>query len=154
MEVPKTVYRAPWMGGALALGAGVGSAFLTSYDTDQWEKNPANTSGTPVPPLGFGTDRNLWLGLGLTAAGLLGHAVEWPHPDVTTGLFNPGVLLLGQRVTLGLAQRGNAGYIQPAPTSAAGTARVAGPAANHGLPAGRQHVGAAPYREVSIPGIL
>lgn len=157
MEVPKTVYRAPWMQGALGLGAGVGSAFLASYDIDEWEKNPKNVDGTPTPPLGFGTDHNLWLGLGLVGVGVLGHAVEWPHPDVTNGLAIPGIFLLGQRVTLGLAQRGNAGYVKSATTTTttttAGTARVAPPAARNGIPAGRVAT-AAPYREVSVPGIL
>ncbi len=144
------MYRPPVIQGLIGAAAGVGSGLLRSYDTDEWEKNPKNTKGTPVPPLDFGTNHTLWEGLGLLALGVGATAFGWPHRDAADGLVVAGALLTGQEVTTGLAQGNNPGYITP--VAAAVAAQVGGQSQNaHRV---QPPMAVAAYRELSATGLI
>ena len=142
------MYRPPVIQGLIGAAAGVGSGLLRSFDTDEWEKNPKNTKGTPVPPLDFGTNHTLWEGLGLLVLGVGATAFGWPHRDAADGLVVAGSLLTGQEIATGVAQGGNPGYIS-APVANAG-AQIGGQTAHRVQPP----VAVAAYREVSATGLI
>lgn len=136
--------------------AGIASGAIGSWDTDRWEANAKNTSQTPSVPLSFAEDHNLWLGTGLVAIGGAMAAFGWPHPDVVNPTVGAGALLLGQRVTQGIAQRGNKGFQCAPPATGTGTGtgtRISSPR-SAALEAPRPRHGAAAYLADTVPAVL
>ena len=147
------MYRFPFavLGTEAVLGAGTGIS--RSWDIDRWQRNPANTTGTPTPPLSFIENSGLDVGIGAVLVGLVAQIAEWPHSDVSESLMGGGALVVSEVIATAIAQRGNKGYITP---STGTGARLAGHAGHHGERAAGLAAPAArsAFLQVSQPGLL
>jgi hypothetical protein len=145
------VYRFPFAVLGTEAVLGVGTGLSRSWDTDRWQRNPANTTGTPTPPLSFIENSGLDVGIGALLVGLVAQIAEWPHSDVSESLMGGGALVVAEVITTAIGQRGNAGYITPS-TPASG--RVAGHRGHERAAGLAAPAAARPFLQVSQPGLL
>jgi hypothetical protein len=129
---------------------GVAAGLVGSYDVDAWQKNAKNTKNTPAPPLDPRENRVLDVGVGGMIVGLGAAAFGWPHPEVASAILGGSTVITAQQVTMGIAQRNNAGYGAVAAPSTPAAARVASPAARAAALTGR----ARPALKQSALGVL
>jgi hypothetical protein len=145
------VYRFPFAVLGTEAVLGIGTGLSRSWDTDRWQRNPANTTGTPTPPLSFIENSGLDVGIGALIVGLVAQIAEWPHSDVSESLMGGGALVVAEVITTAIGQRGNAGYITPSTPAT----RLAGHAGHRERAAGLTAPAArSAFLQVIQPGLL